>query len=427
MRYKLALHISCSVFALCVAANANAKKLGASVSVTSGESDNARKVRTEPMSERQDTYSLGLVSEYENAFLSSDINYKASDTRYAEESQPDRSYLEGAAELQFGQLTDPIDVQLKHSRRTLLTSPEQLALSSNQDEREILSVIPRVKKRLGDADLFVLSADFTDTDFLESDTSDSERVISSAAWVRSVSAVGKLNVMVQHADVTYKNYEGADYTMANGTLTYTTELRKLAYTLAVGYSRSDRGERGEFSDPTYAASVAYNFSFNSFRLMASQAITDSSYGNGNVVGVNPNPSNDSAFKVDQIKRQNIELSWASRMLCDRCEVNLSLHKSEDDFMVLPDELEQQGGNISINYIFSRNSSLLLGYGVNDQAYIGELAGKNYQLDTALVRYRYTFDSGIHMDVFGENEKREADDDLLSYEEQFVGAALSYSF
>lgn len=427
MRYKLALHVSYSLLALFVAANVNAKKLGASVAVTSGESDNAKKVRTDPMSERQDTYSLGLVSEYENTFLTSDINYNLSDTRYVEESQPDRSYLEGAAELQLGKLTDPVDIQLKHSRKTLLTSPEQLALTSNQDEREIFSVIPRVKKRLSNADLLVVSADFTDTNFLESDTSDSERAISSATWIRSVSAVSKFNVTVQHADVTYKNYESADYTMASGTLSYTTELRKLAYTLAAGYSSSDRGELGEFSEPTYAASVAYNFGFNSFRLMASQAITDSSYGNGNILGVNPSPSNDSAFKVDQIKRQNIELSWASRMLCGRCEVNLSLHKSKDDFMVLPDELKQQGGNASINYIFSKNASVLFGYGVNDQSYIGELAGKNYQLNTVLVRYRYAFDNGIHIDVFGENEKRDADDELLSYKERFVGASLSYSF
>jgi hypothetical protein len=427
MRYKFALHVSSGFFALCFIAHADAKKLGASVSVTSGESDNARKTREQPISERQDTYSLGLVSEYENAYLSSDINYNASETRYAEKSQTDRSYLEGAAEVQLGKLTDPIDVQLKHSRRTLLKSPEQLDLTNNQDQREILSVTPRVKKRLTDADLLVVSAEYTDTDFLRSNTSDSERVVSSVGWIRSVSSVSKINFMLQHADVTYQNYEGADYKMANGMLVYTTELRKLTYSLAMGYSRSDRGQQGEFSEPTYAASAAYNFGFNSFRLMASQAITDSSYGNGNIIGANPNPSNDASFKVDQIKRQNAEFTWASQIINERCEFTLTLHKGVDDYLVLPDELEQEGGNIGLRYLFSKQASLLFNYGTNQQRYVGELAGKNYQQDVAVISYQYNFNSGINTRIFVENEKREADDDLLNYEERMVGASLSYSF
>ena len=406
---------------------AEAKNFGGHIFVSTGESDNAEKTIVDPVSERQDSYELGLSGEYDNSFLSTSIDYSGTDNRFAENSQRDQRYLEGESMLRLGSPTDPMDIEFNHSRKTLLSSPDEIDITNNQDEREILSATPRIKKHISDADLLVVSADFSDINFLESDINDSERQTAILAWNRSSSKISQFNVQLQHADVKFPSSENANYTYTAAVVTYAIELRKLEYTVAAGYNRSERETQGSFGKPTYTLSVGYNSGFNSFLLMGSQAITDSSYGGGNIRGVNQNPTSDGRFRVDQIQRRNAELSWTNKFLCIRCTMRMSLHQSNDDYVVLHDEIRQQGGRVDFPYNFCTQSSLTLGYGVSEHKFAGTLTGRDYQLDSASIQYRYLFNSGMSVRLFADKENRESDSGARTYDETFIGAALGYYF
>ncbi|QEY17304.1 hypothetical protein D0C16_15735 [Cellvibrio sp. KY-GH-1] len=406
---------------------ASAQQFGGHISASSGESDNAYKSETRLLTERQDTYEVALAGDYTNQFLSGTAEYTGLDRRFAEHSQEDVRTLDGAASLMLGAPTDPVDLQLKHSRHTLLSAPDEINVTTNQDEREIVSVIPRVKKRISAADMVLASADFTQIDFTKNELNNSKRTTAALSWIRRASKVSNINLQAQQSDIKFDNFDSADYRYTNAVVVYSTQLRNLSYSLAVGYNRSERDSGDNYGSPTYAFSTSYKTPLHSFKLMSSKAITDSSMGNGNVRGVNQNPDNDGAFKVDQIERVNTEVSWGTQALCIKCTLSLSLHQNKDDYLLLPDEGRQEGGSASFTYSFTED--IKASYKASDlrQRFVGSLIGRDYDYKTQRLELAIGIVESFSFRVFMELEDRDSDDNDRTYNEEFVGAALSYAF
>jgi hypothetical protein len=68
-------------------------------------------------------YSAGILADYENSLLDFETDYRASENRFDKETQPDRSLIEGNAELLIGKAHHPVDLLLVHSRRSVLGAP----------------------------------------------------------------------------------------------------------------------------------------------------------------------------------------------------------------------------------------------------------------------------------------------------------------
>ena len=403
-----------------------ARDFSASVSVKSAESDNALKTTEDPIDERQDSYVLSLSGDYANDFLTTEVDYTGSDERFAEGSQEERSYLEGRSMLLLGALTDPVDIEFKHSRTTLLGTPDAIDISDNQDERETLSVIPRLKKRMSSSDLVIASVDYTQTHFLKNRLNDSERLSALLNWLHQSSEVNQLNLQVQRTDISFDQFPSADYIYSSAVATYSTQLRKLAYTLAAGYNRSERSDDETYSSPTYAFSITYNDPLNSLQLMVAQAITDSSMGSGNLSFIDPTIDGESTYKVDQIKRRNASLTWVGNFICDRCSLTASAHSGVDDYVVLPDEIKIQGALLGFSYNLSKRSSFVFNASRTEQKFIGDLLGKDYLLEASTAYYRYEFDAGVSLRFFVEQEERDSDDKMAVYKEKLVGGELTWT-
>ncbi|HTF84660.1 MAG TPA: hypothetical protein VL987_08760, partial [Cellvibrio sp.] len=88
--------------------------------VTSRYSDNARRTYSDKIAERQDEYSASILADYENTLLDFETDYRATENRFDKDTQPDRSLLEGNAELLIGKSYHPVDLLLVHSRRSVL-------------------------------------------------------------------------------------------------------------------------------------------------------------------------------------------------------------------------------------------------------------------------------------------------------------------
>lgn len=419
-------YIARGLLAVLVAAPlVQARDFSAAVSVKSAESDNALKSTEEPIVERQDTYQLTLNGDYDNTFLKAEVDYTGSDERFAEESQERRRYLEGNSMLLLGALTDPADIQFKHSSTALLGTPEAIDITNNQDERETLSVIPRLKKRLSAADLVIAAVDFTQTSFKKNNLNDSERSSAQLSWLHQSTKVNEFGLQGQYTDIAFDNFPGADYVYSSAVATYSTQLRKLAYSVAAGYNRSERADDTTYNSPTYSFSVAYNDPLNSLQLMLGQAITDSSMGSGNLS--NPDPLADgSIYKVDQIERSSASLTWVGNFICANCSLTASVQSNTDDYVVLPDEINSRGASLGFSYELSRRSSLEFRAARTKQKYVGDLDGKDYSLDFATAAYRYEFDAGVSLRFFIEQEDRDSDDKMAVYDERLVGGELSWA-
>lgn len=401
-----------------------ARDFTASVSVKSAESDNATKSIEEPIVERQDTYLLTLSGDYDNTFLKTEVDYTGSDERFEKDSQESRSYLEGSSMLLLGALTDPMDIQFKHSRTELLGTPDAINITNNQDERETLTVIPRVKKRISSSDLVIASVDYTQVGFLKNSLNDSERTSAQLNWLHQSTKVSQLNFQVQRTDIAFEEFSDADYVYSSAVATYSTQLRKLGYTVAAGYNRSERSNDETYGSPTYAFSITYNETLNSLQLMVSQAITDSSMGGGNFS--NPGSGVDSAYKVDQIERKNASITWLGNFICDKCSLAVSVNKGVDDYVVLPDKIDSQGGTLDFSYSISKKSSFSLRASKSEQQFVGDLVGQDYVLNFASASYRYEFDTGISLRFFVGQEERKSDDAMKEYKEKLVGGELAWT-
>lgn len=411
---------------LVVAPLVQARDFSARISAKSAESDNALKTAAAPIDERQDTYQLTLSGDYDNTFLKAEVDYTGSDERFAEGSQERRRYLEGNSMLLLGALTDPADIQFKHSSTTLLGTPDAINITNNQDERESLSIIPRLKKRMSAADLVIAAVDFTQTSFEKNSLNDSERSSAQLSWLHQSSRVNQFSLQGQHTDISFDNFPSADYVYSSAIATYSTQLRKLGYSIAAGYNRSERSDDASYSSPTYSFSVTYNDPLNSLQLLLGQAITDSSAGSGNLSNLDPLADGDSLYKVDQIERRSASLTWIGNFICDNCALTASLNSSTDDYVVLPDEIKSQGASLGFSYSLSRRSSLEFRAARTEQKFVGDLMGKGYLLDIATASYRYEFDSGVSLRFFVEQEERDSDDNMTLYEERLMGGELAWT-
>lgn len=411
---------------LVVAPLVQARDFSARISAKSAESDNALKTAEAPIDERQDTYQLTVSGDYDNTFLKAEVDYTGSEERFAENSQERRRYLEGDSMLLLGALTDPVDIQFKHSSTALLGTPDAIDITDNQDERESLSIIPRLKKRMSAADLVIAAVDITQTSFEKNNLNDSERASAQLSWLHQSTKVNQLSLQGQYTDIAFENFPRADYVYSSAVATYSTELRKLAYSVAAGYNRSERADDVTYGSPTYAFSATYNDPLNSLQLMLGQMITDSSMGSGTLSNLDPLADGDSLYKVDQIERRSASLTWVGSFICDNCTLTASLHSSTDDYVVLPDEIKNQGASLGFSYNLSRRSSLEFRAARTEQKFVGDLVGQDYLLDRASASYRYKFDAGASLRFFVEQEERDSDDKIAVYEERLVGGELAWT-
>ena len=111
---QLICSTSTGLLAYLISNVAIAQHLGGSVSVSSGESDNAFKSETTYVSERQDTFRLGIDGDYTNSFINATAKYTVEDRRFAKESQEDKTFVDGSSALLLGAATDPFISPEKH-------------------------------------------------------------------------------------------------------------------------------------------------------------------------------------------------------------------------------------------------------------------------------------------------------------------------
>ena len=416
----LLMLLSCPLFA---------NDFGGSVSVLTGQSDNALKANADKVDERQDEYRLNLQGDYTNSFLLFEGGYSATDLHFSKDSQENEKFLEGDASLLFGKSYDPAELLITHTRKTLLSSPDEVALTNNQDERDILSVSPTLRAKISNSDKIFITGIATRISYLENELLDSRRSGVTVGWAHSISRIQSLRVSAQQTDVEFDNFLGSDYTYKNATLVYATRLRNISYSIQLGHNKSEPELGEQYSSPTYGITLGYKNGLHEISLDSTQMITDSSQGGGNSDSINQSPNSDGSRpeRVDQIERLNTEVRWSSMMLCENCNISVSLYQRDEDYLSLEQSAKSRGAAAGFNYRFSKAAAFSVNTSKNRASYTNPTLGSDYNLRLSALEYTYTFINGIGLKLFVQEEKRTSDRLDQRYKENYVGGGLDYTF
>lgn len=419
VRRKLAI-------ALMVCNPTYANDISGSIAASSLMSDNSRKQAESPIEERQDTYQAGLSANYTNWLVDAELDYQFYARKFAEHSQTDEEYADGSSMLMFGKKEDPASLRLQHSRRRLLATPDALDLLANQQDREIITAEPEIRKKVWGADKVYLRGQASRVSFPDSEMQNSKRNGFTLGWIHPLSRASGIQVLAQQTKITFDELPISDYSYETAMVSYAVGLRKLRYQLEAGYNQSKPEVGDKEGAPSYRLSIVYQAGYHQLDLSASRILTDTSFGNGNEEGVNPLPGNDGLnLDVDRIERSSADARWTTQVLCDRCTFYIGASVVIDNYIEKEQDSNSKFGHIGLSYAFSDAASLSLRGSQSDVDFDGEALARSYELTNTSVEYSYKFHWGLGVRLFARQEERTSE--AASYTEKSYGGGLSYIF
>lgn len=406
--------------------------LGASADFRS--TDNTKKTSNElaKIEEVQSIYSFDMAGYYHNDWLELDSRYDTSKSIYDKKSQIDKHLVEGTSQLLIGNESFPLDLRLAHSKMTLLNSPDAVDISDNLDSREILSVMPSVKTHLSSADLIVFTGNYDETSYKDNLKLNSDRKGFTASWLRGISKVENLQVSVQKLDSSFDYFPSADYQLVRASAQFDVKLRNLSYMIQAGYNKATRDiEDNSFSNPEYKFLSTYIMGSNEFGLSISQAITDSSYGNGNVAGLVSGEGlggrDSSAVVLDLINEQRVDLSWRTTAFCEHCYFGLNLIDARRDYQKTSQDRKEKMGSVDFRYKFSQKISYYVHVRYSEMKFDSNVQFSNYKHNNASTGFDYSLTKDFKIKMYAEKNKRTSTSLEQSYTENILGLNLSYNF
>lgn len=414
-------------FCLLMPSLALAKNLTFDLLAALGESDNALKSDVDEVNEKQNRYTASLNGNWDKQWVNANMQYTAYREMFADDSQDEQNYLQGDSSLTFGNASNLLNLDLRHSRRTLLKDITESPINSNQEEREIFSVIPSMRFDVTSSDELVLTVDTSRTRYLETEFKDSDRNVYGVDFQHGFSAVDRLNIRLSKTESDFVYFPQADYNLSSAVLVYSANLRKLSYSLGVGQEKTEPEFSESQSSPHYEASMSYISGQNQFRIFVDQSVTDSSFGQGLSLNNSVIPGVDSAFdEIGLIDRKTSGIDVAREMTA-RSTLTLGVSKTDDEFVNSDAESTQLGGTASLRYSFSPRATLTLSHSLSDVEAISFSLNDQYRQSFTRISFRYQFFRSFDLELFREKEKRASDTGQQSYLENFTGISLGYHF
>lgn len=405
-----------------------ADKFFGSVSVQSGESNNARKSTADEINERQDQYDLSLGGEMSNSLVDFNAQYLLTARNYAEETQENNNLLEGKSALLIGKNNQPADLLIEHSRFTVLKKPDATNLVENQDEREITSVTPTLRGRISPVDNIFLKGKLTKVTYQEEDSKNSRRDGGVLGFEHNISTTDNMQILIQQTDVKFDSAPLENYVYHSAEVTYSTKLRQLSYTAQIGVNESIPENEDKVLRPKYTFDVIYNSGSRNFSLGLLQELTDASLGGGNQLAENEQPlGTDSAHNLDRFERKRATLSWDTQAVCESCTFVIGAYHIRDHYLPLEQTSTQKGWNLGFNYSLSHRSSIAATFIKGDSKFTDITFGENFKIQTTRVAFSYQLNDRFSVGCHVNNEKRHSLSDGESYSERYIGASMSYEF
>jgi hypothetical protein len=405
--------------------------LNIDLSATSQMSDNAKRQFYDflAISERQDIYALGVNGQYNNEWSAASARYRVNRLVYTENSQPEYTTLEGNSVFDLGETYQPAHLNITHSNRSLLSAPDALDISSNRDERSILTVEPSLRWRLTEADLLQASINSSNVTYRKLTQKNSDSAGAQFLWLHEITKVDSLKLQATSTKVKFKTNSALDYQFESVSALYSVNLSHFKYDISVGGNRSIQDQQNQnFSRPSYNITASYFNAYNSLKLNLSQSISNSSMGNGNGSTFIESNLDASSAGLDLINLKTSGVAWDTSAICERCTFSLAAEVSTEEYQILPEDTELRKIKSSFTYRVGRNGIIDLSFVDTNRKFPTSLnKSRDFDTKSYALSYGHTFLHKISVKVFATKYKNESVSLYNSYNENITGLTLNYSF
>ncbi|WGO98417.1 hypothetical protein QFX18_20640 [Saccharophagus degradans] len=366
-------------------------------SLSTEYTDNARRTAEDQISERQDSLALNLSLSEQRTYSTVELDYGWSYQTFSEDSQIERSLLEGDANILLGREQGAFQFLINHNRRRSLIDPTEINLTSNMDERDQLTLQPRLNIPLSRVDLVSLSAQKTDVTYVEDSLRNSERQGGDIRLTHRLSSLDSLSISYSTLDIEYTEFDNYTYVYNYAAFQYQAQLRALSYDFAIGYNTVEQNG-DEFGGIRYSLNLAYEWSLFTAGLEASREITDNSAGSGNSVSIGGDALAEGGFTgPDQYLREASAFFFNYSGLCGRCDLDFRISYEKEDYRLLTlNNSTELVAQVSLSYDFSQRTSASLSFNGIDQEFELNPSGSR---DSKLVSARLSRRINDKFDVF----------------------------
>jgi hypothetical protein len=296
------------------------------------------------------------------------------------------------------------------------------------EDRDIISVLPRLQTKLGQVDMLYLQAQFDKVSYQETELLNSSRDVVELGDLHHISEVDSIGASVKFSTIDFDHIDAAAYETTSWELYYQASLRKMSYRFMLGASRAELSNDESFDTPIYSFDANYTSGKSQWRVNLQRSISDTSFGNGNssAVEFDNNNSDSIARGAQQLDRKSASLNLDIKDVCDRCAVSFGALISRDTQLSNDVDTSQFGWQSTFNYQLSRRGSISLSFSSFLQEYELEKNTK-YKTKNFSVEYRYQFLSGFGLSLFSRKERRKDIVIDLGYVERYSGLSINYSF
>ncbi|MDX9874545.1 MAG: hypothetical protein RBS88_06510 [Spongiibacteraceae bacterium] len=393
-------------------------------------SDNARRSSDEKISELQEQVALEVGGVHAGERVTANFRYRAERWFFSEDSQSDRTSLEGLASVRWEQIEQALFWDLEHSRKDVLRDNALVDIQENRDERDLTTLSPLLVLRLTDVDLLQARLNYTLVTYREAEDLDSERYGGSLSWLHYLSPTDFFSVTAESSEVDFDSRLQEDYRYDALTLAYSAQLARISYTVTVGYNSADRDRSGDFSGPIYGLDVRFNDGLNEWYAHLDSRITDSSLGDANrsiFEGINVNDT--TLGRADVMKKTLMEVGVESQAICSVCRVGAAIFFDREDYDTQPRDNDEYGIELDGTYRLSQQSALRASYRFRSISYSGSNNPRSdYDQHEYLLEYNRRITNNFSGEIYvGRSERDGSGQFGQSYDENIVGIRLSYKF
>lgn len=400
------------------------------VSADYGRSDNATRESVDELKikENQGIYTANLGAHYSNEWSNLLSNYRLKKETFESDSQPGRTELEGHTQLVLGNEFDTFGLVVSHDRRAMLDRPDAIDLTSNRDTREIFGVAPSAKMRVSAADAIVLMGSYANISYSDDEQRQSEQKGAQLAWMHGISKTDQLQVAVQQLETSFEHAPLADYELQVISAEYRVVLKRLQYSVRVGYNKALPEAGDDFDSPSYLIESSFNSGINTFSFSLSQTITDSSSmgGASSMDGFNPGAGvSAKGVGLDLINLRNMTLGWSTTAICENCTFGINASHMKQDYNSLKEDGDEYGASASFGYQFSRASAIKLTAGHRERKFSATGSRTGFDSDHAKISFAHDLSKGFQLELYVQQEKRSSRAEWQNYKENIAGLKISY--
>ena len=317
---------------------------------------------SEIKNEAQTEYNAAVNGARIAEFYRFNLDYELRETRYNEGSQDNDGYWDGDASGTLSNSNGLYLINATHSRRRLITNPGGLtSIISNSESRDILTIQPIARKKVGAANTFSLAFNFADIRLERSNSNDSQRKGADFAYLRHVSPTRQLTFKISERVIDYNTSDFGDYETTSYTLRLSSLRRLFQYHIEYGVSQVSPTLDEQYSQSTLDFNLTANIGTGQLVFNATKEVSDSSQGNSNSSFFSSDVTFDNATtERTQIDRRTAGLNLRHKLGCLRCSFDFSF--GIDELKGISNALSdsrQTVSSLNFNYQLSHRLSWLI--------------------------------------------------------------------